>query len=125
MRLRLLDGRFCVCQVPDFSGISQYGRVFFLARTDKECSLVCREDFVPANAIQQESGWRALEVVGPLDFSLVGILAGLSGILAEQGISVFAISTFDTDYLMVREGQIDEAISALEQGGHTIDFLPG
>ena len=69
-----------------------------------------------------EDGWRAFKIAGPLEFSLVGVLAEASGILADAKVSIFAISTFDTDYLLVKAGNLDDAISALEGGGHSVEI---
>jgi len=90
-----------------------------VARAPGELSVVCREERRPAGA-HAETGFRALAVRGPLDFSLVGILAGLCGVLADAAISVFAISTFDTDYLLVRDRDLDAAASALRAAGYQI-----
>ena len=120
MNLFLLDGSFAVCKLPDFSGVHVSGEVFFMARTETEFSLVCLEKEVPANAIAVERGWRAIGVAGPLEFFLVGLLSELTGILAGQKLPIFAISTYDTDYLLVREKQLTVAIDALRQAGHEV-----
>ncbi len=90
-----------------------------LVRTPRELSVVCREDSVPTH-LRSERGWRCVGVLGTLDFSLVGILSGLTSILAAEGISVFAVSTFDTDYFLVRGFDLDRALSALESAGHRV-----
>ena len=77
---------------------------------------MCRED-VAMNSPQSEGGWSCIKVIGPLDFGLTGILAHLAGLLAEAGISLFAISTFDTDYLLVKTDQLAPAMDALASGG--------
>jgi hypothetical protein len=82
--------------------------------------VVCSEDGLPSECLAAERGWRALEVAGPLDFSLVGILAALTSSLAAANISLFAISTFDTDYLLVKADTLESAIMALENAGHSI-----
>ena len=83
-----------------------------LARTDDELSVICREEAVPAGMPSQR-GWRALKVHGPFPFDTVGVLASLVGALAGAGVSVLAVSTFDTDYLLIPEGQLAEAVAAL------------
>lgn len=90
-----------------------------LTRTDEELSLVVLADRLPAG-IRSEGPWRALQVVGPLDFALVGILAELTGALAQARISLFALSTFDTDYLLVKEDRFGAACDALRAAGHEI-----
>lgn len=90
-----------------------------ITRTPEELSLVLPEENVP-DGILAERGWSALQVQGPLDFSLTGILASLTAPLADAGISVFALSTYDTDYLLVRSETLSEAVAVLERTGYTI-----
>jgi hypothetical protein len=91
-----------------------------VTRSDTELSVVCREEDVPAGA-SAERGWRALEVAGPLDFSLTGIVASLVSPLADAAVPIFVLSTFDTDYLLVREPDLPRAVEALRAAGHTVD----
>ncbi len=91
-----------------------------ITRTQDELSLVAESKLVPKN-VQAEHGWRAIKVVGPLDFALIGILASLAGTLAQAGVSLFALSTFDTDYLLVKEDVLTQAIRALRRAGHLIE----
>ena len=86
-----------------------------LTVTDGEISLVCETAFLSKEVIAREDGWRAFRVAGPLDFSLVGILSPIVSILAEKSIPIFALSTYDTDYLLVKEGRFDEAANALSE----------
>jgi len=95
------------------------GRFTSVTRTDSELSIVCVADAVPPGA-SAERGWRLLEVAGPLDFSLSGILASLAAPLAEAEVTLFALSTFETDYLLVREQQLARASAALRHAGHAI-----
>jgi hypothetical protein len=90
-----------------------------VTRSPEELSVVCEQDQVPAD-VRAERGWRLLQVRGPLDFGLTGILASLTEPLAGASISVFAFSTFDTDYLMVREGDLDQGIATLNAARHSI-----
>jgi hypothetical protein len=122
-RLRVLADRYAVCRLepaapPDLGALAG-GELLVLARAPGELSLVCREDLRPPRA-PAETGFAALGVCGPLDFSLVGILAGLTAALARAGVSVFAVSTYDTDYLLVREAALDDAISALRTAGYEV-----
>jgi uncharacterized protein len=89
-------------------------------RTEQELSLVIPEDFVPPGC-RCEHGWRALQVAGPLDFSLTGVLSTIAAPLALAGISLFALSTYDTDYVLVRETDLDQAISVLTHAGHRVE----
>lgn len=95
------------------------GAFFSVTRTSDELSIVCDEGAVPSGA-QAENGWRALKVEGPLDFSLTGILAGLAGVLAVAEISIFAISTYDTDYVLVRSTSLQAAVAALRRAGYVV-----
>lgn len=123
MNLSLLEGRFAVCRLPLDAPVPAFAQqtsdFISITRTRQEFSLVCREELAPANC-SQETGWRVLEVQGPLDFGLVGILASLTQPLAQAGISLFAVSTFDTDYLLVKETKLEEALRTLEAAGHSV-----
>jgi uncharacterized protein len=88
-----------------------------MTRTEDELSVVCREDSVPSE-IAAERGWRAIKVVGPLDFSETGVLASLAAPLAEAEVSIFALSTHDTDYVLVKADALDRAVTALTAAGH-------
>ncbi len=120
MILRVLSEPLMVARLAPNHSLPPEGRGFWsVTRTREELSLVCTAGAVPAGATQ-EGPFRALMVQGPLDFSLVGILANLSGALAEARVSLFAISTFDTDYLLVRAEQLDTAREALTYAGHEV-----
>ena len=95
-------------------------RFFSITRSDEELSLVC-ESAITIPSSTQESGWRALQVQGPLDFALTGILARLATTLADADISLFALSTYDTDYLLVRESSLDGAVRALVGAGYGVE----
>ena len=120
MELELLKGRFSVCRVPDLSGTDLAGELCFTAKTDCEFSLVCREECVPETAIQSEPGWSCFRIAGRLDFGLVGVLAGITHVLAEAQISVFAVSTYLTDYVLIREVECKRAAGALEAAGYRL-----
>lgn len=120
MTLFILKERFSVCRLSSVRQVDLEKPFTFLSVTDDEVSLVCPETYVPCQCIRCENGWRALKVQGVLDFSLTGILAGLCGVLAENGIAVFAVSTFNTDYLLCREESFPQAVAALKNAGHTI-----
>ncbi len=126
--LDLVDARLAICRlaadmpVPDWVGLDTPGPVS-VTRTTDELSLVLPQDRVP-DGVPAERGWRALAVRGPLDFTLVGILAGLTAPLARAGIPVFALSTHDTDWILVREPDLAAAVAALEAAGHRV-HTPG
>lgn len=93
--------------------------IFFIAKTADELSVVCPSDY-ELPSLDTEPNWQALEVVGPLGFSLTGIMANISGVLAKAGISIFALSTYDTDYILVKQHKINDAISALKKDGYQV-----
>jgi len=99
------------------------GELCSVTRSDDELSIVCGDAGVPPNARAQR-GWRALKVAGPLDFSLTGVLAALTDPLAQARISIFALSTFDTDYVLVRGKDIDRACEVLRAVGHMVVRAP-
>lgn len=118
MKLRFLDDVFCVCKLDDASELSLSGMPCFLARTETETSFVCPTRSVPSNAVRVEDGWKCFTVPEKLEFSQIGIMADIGGVLAEAGISVLALSTFDTDYFLVRRDGADRAREALEEAGY-------
>lgn len=118
MDLSILPHRLTVCKVPGVGAVDVSASFYFIGRTDEEISLVCRTEDVPGSAAEREDGWRAFRIVGTLDFSLTGILARLSGILAESSIGIFAVSTFNTDYILVKEENLDRAKTVLEEAGY-------
>lgn len=121
--ISLLTQRLAVCRLsPDVenpSWLHQDG-FFVIARTTEELSIVCDEDCVP-ESIQAEKGWRILKVQGPLEFTQVGVLADIAVPLARAGVSIFAISTFDTDYVLVKDTSLAQAVSALRDYGHFVE----
>ncbi len=119
MQLEVLPGKFCVLKLKCLS-LPQTGP-YFLGLTEEEISLVCLETEIPLTPIlAEEHGWRALRVVGTLDFALTGILAKLASALAEEGIPIFAQSTFDTDYLLLKEPLLPRALRRLGQEGYEV-----
>ena len=122
IQLEVLTGQFAVCRFTPQTAIADLipsAGFFALTRTAEELSLVVSETAL-GTGWQAERGWCALKVIGPLDFSLVGVLAALTAPLAEAGISIFAISTYDTDYLLVKEDKLAAAVTALTGAGFVI-----
>jgi hypothetical protein len=120
--LVLVPGRFAICRLASQAPIPpELAAAPFVSitRTADELSIVCAEEHVPATA-RCEAGWRCLAVKGPLAFTQVGVLAALAGPLAEAGIPILAISTFDTDYLLVQEPRLADAVVALRAAGHLV-----
>ncbi len=127
LSLTVLPDVYAVCRLdhearlPDW--VPLHGREAFVSVTwtAEELSIVCAEQHIPATLESYcERGWRCLKVLGPLDFALTGIVSGLTGVLAAVGISVFALSTYDTDYLLVRHESLERAIRALRLEGHEV-----
>ena len=118
MKLEKLPWELSVCKLSSLRGVNTQAEFFCLNQTDRELSLVCLTEDVPEDAIAREDGWRALRVAGALDFSLVGILADLTGALARAGIGLFALSTYDTDYILVKADRYEAAVKALKEAGH-------
>ena len=123
MKLEKLPWLLTVCKVPSVRDIDLDAGCYFIGKTDEELSLVCETDAVPASATDRADGWRAFRVSGTLDFSLIGILSAVSSLLCAHRISIFAVSTFDTDYILVRTEQFDRALGVLRSGGYTIEAL--
>ena len=92
----------------------------FIGKTDEELSLVCKTEDTPQNTVERDDGWRGFRIQGVLDFSLIGILSKLSGILAENKIGIFAVSTYNTDYILVKEENYEKALSILASEGYTV-----
>ena len=121
MELKILEQKLSVCKIKSLSDFDTESDLFFIGKTDEELSLVCRTEDVPAGTAAREDGWRGFRVEGVLDFSLVGILSGLSAALAEQGIGIFAVSTYNTDYLLVKAEDFGRAAAALEAAGYACE----
>lgn len=120
MELKVINQEFSICKVEDLSQVDFTDEFCFISKTDEELSLVCNSKLVPENALECDHGWKAFRIQGVLDFSLIGILSKISTILAENGIGIFAISTFNTDYILTKEENFDRAIQTLEHGGYAI-----
>lgn len=120
MQLKVLPNRFSVCKVNDAACAYLNAPFCFFAKTDEELSLVCPTDYAPPQTLAREDGWRAFRIEGVLDFSLIGILAKISGILARQKIGIFAVSTYNTDYVLLKEENLQKALQALKTGGYSI-----
>jgi hypothetical protein len=122
LNLVVVDGTFAICRLGADATIPSWvtaGRFFSITRTTDELSIVCHQDAIPEGTAS-ERGWRCVRVAEKISFSVVGVLASLAAPLAEAGISVFAVSTFDTDYLLVKKEDFEKAITVLQQAGHLI-----
>ena len=120
MEIKRIDHNFTICKVFDISVIDLSSDFFFIGKTDEEISLVCRTEDTPPNTVERDDGWKGFRIQGILDFSLIGILSKISGILAEQKIGIFAVSTFNTDYILVKEENYERALESLSREGYTV-----
>ena len=120
MELKAIDHKLTVCKVTEVSNINMDTDFYFIGKTDEELSLVCKTEDTPQNTIERDDGWRGFRIQGILDFSLVGILSKLSGILAENQIGIFAVSTYNTDYILVKEENFERALEILAFKGYKI-----
>lgn len=122
LTLKLLDNTYGVCRLDAITPLPSWGSLdpfYTVTRTEDELSIVCLESSIPED-IQCEKPWRILKVVGPLDFSLVGILSKLSGLMADAKISIFAISTYDTDYILIKASDIERATQVFLTHGYNV-----
>jgi hypothetical protein len=122
VRLTLLPQMFAICRLPPDAAVPAWatsGALTSVTRTSAELSIVCAQASVPTG-VQAEPHWRCVAVAGPLDFSLTGIMASLAAPLAAAGISLFALSTYDTDYLLIKDDQVARAVAALTRAGHHV-----
>ena len=120
MEIKKIDHHLSVCQVEDYSLVNLNSEYSFIGKTDEEKSLVCITDEVPANVIQRDDGWKAFRIQGVLDFSLIGILAKIAAALADNGISIFAVSTYNTDYVLMKKENYQKALDVLKALGYMI-----
>ena len=120
MELQTMPQAMTVCKVTSESELRLDGELAFIGKTDEEVSLVCPTDCVPEHTVAREDGWRCFRIRGVLDFSLIGILAKISAILAENAIGIFVVSTFNTDYVLVKAEHFDRAMSLLADAGYTV-----
>jgi hypothetical protein len=126
LKLELLHDTFAICRLASTAAVPEWatGEFVSITRTPAELSIVCSQDAVPKNA-KCEFDWRCLQVIGPLDFSLVGVIASLTDTLAAANISLFVISTFDTDYLLVKRADVRAAVESLNAVGHAVSHQTG
>jgi hypothetical protein len=122
LTLSVISGSYAICRLDAGDPLPAWatrGPFFSVTRTPAELSVVCEMDAAPFG-VPCELGWRVLAVQGPLDFALTGIVARLTAVLAAGSISVFIVSTYDTDYVLVREDDLERAIAALREAGHPV-----
>ena len=120
MKLKRLEYGLSVCKVAEITEINTGSDFYFIGKTDEELSLVCKTEDAPSSTIERDDGWRGFRIQGVLDFSLIGILSKISGILAENKIGIFAVSTYNTDYILVKEDNYERALGVLSAEGYTV-----
>lgn len=120
MQIKEINKDFSVCKVEDYSKVDLNAEFCFIGKTDEECSLVCLTENVPVNVTDRDDGWKAFRIQGILDFSLIGILSEISKILAENRIGIFAVSTFNTDYILTKKENYERALKVLEKAGYEV-----
>jgi uncharacterized protein len=123
LQLSVIVGRFAVCRLPSDSMVPAWaftGAISSVTATSDELSIVCDETSVPPN-VQHQAGWACFKLHGPFDFNLTGILTAVLNPLRDAGIGIFAMSTYDTDYVMVPDQRLQEAVTALREAGHQVD----
>ena len=120
MKLKKIEHDLTVCKVQNVSDIDMTSEFYFIGKTDEEISLVCKTEDTPSRTVERDDGWKGFRIQGTLDFSLIGILSKLSGILADHKIGIFAVSTYNTDYILVKEEKFARALKILASEGYTI-----
>ncbi len=121
MKLKKIPFELTVCKVADVSAIDLNEDFFFVGKTDEEISLVCKTSAAPFSTVEREDGWKGFRIEGVLDFSLIGILSKISSILAENKIGIFAVSTYNTDYILVKAENFERALEVLSDAGYEIE----
>ena len=117
MVIKVIEQEFSVCKIADLSEINFADEFCFVGKTDEELSLVCDTKYVPKTTVESDNGWRAFRIEGILDFSLIGILSEISKILADAKIGIFAVSTYNTDYILTKKENFEKALLALKSAG--------
>lgn len=120
MELKKIDYSLTVCKVASEFDIDLNKEFYFVGKTDEEYSLVCITEDTPVNTIERDDGWKGFRIQGMLDFSMIGVLSKLSGVLADHKIGIFAVSTFNTDYILVKEENFERALQVLASAGYDI-----
>ena len=120
IEIKRLNQDFSVCKVIDYSLVNLNAEYSFIGKTDEEKSLVCLTSDVPPNVIERDDGWKDFRIQGILDFSLIGILAKIAEILAKNSISIFVISTYNTDYVLIKKENYQKALDILEYSGYEV-----
>ena len=120
MEIKAIDCDFSVCKVSEVDSGYMEQEFCFVGKTDEELSLVCQTEQAPDDCVERDDGWKAFRIQGVLDFSLIGILAPIAQLLADKKIGIFAVSTYNTDYVLVKKENYIPALEALRENGYEI-----
>jgi len=120
MEIKKIESDFSICKLSDFSQVQLDGEYCFLGKTDEEYSLVCITENIPDHVLERDDGWKAFRIQGVLDFSLIGILSKISTLLAENNIGIFAVSTYNTDYILTKKENFSKALDVLKNAGYRV-----
>lgn len=120
MEIKRIAYDFSVCKVSDYTQVDLGAAYCFIGKTDEENSLVCLTEEVPDNVTACEHGWKAFRIQGMLDFSLIGILSAISALLAQNQIGIFAVSTYNTDYIFTKKADFERALQILSEAGYCV-----
>jgi len=121
VKIEKINRDFSVCQVKDYSLVNAESEYCFIGKTDEEKSLVCITDEAPENVINRDDGWKAFRIQGILDFSLIGILSRITMLLADNNIPIFTLSTYNTDYVLVKKENYQKGLEILKSAGYEIE----
>lgn len=121
MKIKVLKRQFCICKVNDLALVDLNDKYCFIGKTDEEISVICSEKHAPKETCARSDGWRAFRIEGEMDLSLVGILSAISGILADSQIPLMAVGTYNTDYILVKEEYLEQALILLEDHDYKIE----
>ena len=120
MKLKVINKDFSICQIKDLSEVDFSDEFCFIGKTDEEISLVCDTNNLPSNILSRDDNWKAFRIEGVLDFSLIGILSKISSLLAENNIGILVISTYNTDYILIKKENFSKAIKLLKDNDYQI-----
>lgn len=120
MKIEKLENKFAICKVPTLGEAQSLNKPYFLSVTDEEISIVCDESNLPESCTDVEKGYMGFRVCGILDFSLTGIIARISALINELEISIFVVSTFNTDYVLVKSESFEKVLRHLEKNGYEV-----
>jgi hypothetical protein len=120
MKIEKIEADLSICKVENYSEVNLSQKYCFIGKTDEENSLVCLTENVPENVVVRDDGWKVFRVQGTLDFSLIGILSKITAVLADNKIGIFAISTYNTDYILVKAENYNNSLTVLAEAGFSI-----